>query len=168
MCINGDLMEVKMRVRKVYLDITEFTEATSVFVKDAEVILAGTTINSMSANDRNKEYQRYASDYDIHFIFDDCIPYMGFYTVPLVDIMAKDSVGGFIGTVGQKCDLESNAPICYINTDLECFLIASSGKEFLENIESWKNNLKPYDKITIYGSKGEAEKELEFIVLPGI
>lgn len=135
-------------MRKVYLDITELTiGAISVFVKDAEIILAGTTINSMGVNDKNEEYQRYAKDHDIQFIFDDCVPNLEFYTVPQADIIAKDSVGGFIGTVGGQCDLESDVPICYINKDLECFIISENGAEFLRNVESWKKNLKPYDKI---------------------
>ena len=152
-------------MRKIYLDRTEFTGAIGVFLEDAEIITAGTTIYSMSVNDRNDEYQRYAKDYDIHFIFDDCIPHLEFYTVPQVDIMAKDSKGGFIGTIGQSCNLESDAPICYINKDLECFIISENGADFLSNIESWQNNLKPYDKITFYYSKAEAEMELEFIDL---
>lgn len=155
-------------MRKVYLDRTELTGAICVFLKDTEIISAGTTIFSMSVDDRNEEYQRYANDYDIQFIFDDYIPYLEFYTVPQVDIMAKDSKGGFIGTVGQSCDLESDAPICYINKDLECFIISESGADFLSNIESWQDNLKPYDKITCYRSKAEAKMELEFIDLSEI
>lgn len=155
-------------MRNIYIDRTEFTGAISVFSKDTEIISAGTTIYSMSVGDRNEEYQRYANDYDIQFIFDDYIPHLEFYTVPQVDIMAKDSRGGFIGTIGQSCDLESNAPICYINKDLECFIIAENGADFLSNIESWQNNLKPYDKITFYRSKVEAEMKLEFIDLSDI
>lgn len=155
-------------MRNIYIDRTEFTGAISVFSKDTEIISAGTTIYSMSVNDRNDEYQRYANDYDIQFIFDDCIPQLEFYTVPHVDIMAKDSKGGFIGTIGQSCDLQSEASICYINKDLECFIISENGADFLSNIESWQNNLKPYDKITFYRSKAEVEMELEFIDLAEI
>lgn len=155
-------------MRNIYLDRTQFTGAISVSSKDTEIILAGTTIYSMSVDDKNEEYQRYADDYDIQFIFDDYIPHLEFYTIPHVDIMAKDSRGGFIGTIGQSCDLESNAPICYINKDLECFIISESGTDFLSNIESWQNNLKPYDKITFYRSKVEAEMKLEFIDLSDI
>ena len=155
-------------MRNIYLDRTQFTGAISVSSKDTEIILAGTTIYSMSVDDKNEEYQRYADDYDIQFIFDDYIPHLEFYTIPHVDIMAKDSRGGFIGTIGQSCDLESNAPICYINKDLECFIIAENGADFLSNIESWQNNLKPYDKITFYRSKVEAEMKLEFIDLSDI
>ncbi|WP_196796839.1 MULTISPECIES: hypothetical protein [unclassified Sporosarcina] len=146
-------------MRKVYLDRTELTGAITVFLKETEIISAGTTIYSMSVYDRNEEYQKYANDY---------IPHLEFYTVPHVDIMAKDSKGGFIGTVGQQCDLESDAPLCYINKDLECLLISENGEGFLSNIESWQDNLKPYDKITVYRSKAEAEMELEFIDLSEI
>ncbi|WP_066299175.1 hypothetical protein [Bacillus sp. FJAT-29937] len=152
-------------MRKIYLDRTELTGAINVSLRDTEIISAGTTIFSMSVNDRNKEYQKYANDYDIQFIFDDNIPHLEFYTVPHVDILAKDSKGGFIGTVGQQCDLESDAPICYINKDLECFIISDNGEDFLSKIESWQDNLKPYSKITVYRSKAEAEMELEFIDL---
>ena len=155
-------------MRKVYLDRTELTGAINVFLKGTEIILAGTTIFSMSVHDRKEEYQKYANDYDIQFIFDDSIPHLEFYTVPYVDIMAIDSKGGFIGTVGQQCDLESDAPICYINRDLECLIISENGKDFLSNIESWQDNLKPNDKITVYRSKAEAETYLEFINLSEI
>lgn len=155
-------------MRKLYLDRTELTEALCVFVRGAEIISAGTTICSLNPNYRNEEYQRYTIDYDIQFIFDDCIPHLDFYTVPQVDIMAKDSKGGFIGTIGQPCDLESDAPICYINKDLKCFIISENGAGFLSNISCWQNNLKPYDKISFYHSKAKAEIELEFMNLSEI
>ncbi len=153
-------------MRKVYLDILKLKDCYSLFIPDVLVIPAGTTIYSMSINDRNEEYQKYADDYDIHFIFDDDIPVLEFYTVPQVDIMARDSVGGLIGTVGQQSDIESDAPICYINNKRECFLIAKTGKEFLKIVNSWKQHLEPYKDIVFYASKSEAEKELEFIETP--
>ncbi|AVR00289.1 hypothetical protein OBCHQ24_15165 [Oceanobacillus iheyensis] len=155
-------------MRKVYLDRTAFTGAIGVNLEDTEIISAGTTIYSMGVYDRNVEYQRYANDYDIQFIFDDAIPHLEFFTVPHVDIMAKDSKGGFIGTVYQQCDSESDAPICYINRDLECFIISENVEDFLSNIGIWQDNMKSYDKITVYRSKAEAEAELEFIDLSDI
>ena len=155
-------------MRKVYLDKIEIKNCVGVFVPDAKVIPTGTTIYSMSIKDKNEEYQKYADDYDIHFIFNDDIPSLTFYTVPQVDILARDSEGGFIGTVGQQSDLESDAPICYINNQQECFLIAKTGKEFLKIADSWKHHLKPYSDIIFYSSKSEAEKELEFIEVPKV
>jgi hypothetical protein len=153
-------------MRKIYFDTTEVNGCISAFSTEAEVIPAGTTIYSMSIKDKNEEYQRYANDYDIHFIFDDDIPVLSFYTVPQVDILARDSEGGFIGTVSQRADLESDAPICYVNNHQQCFLIAKNGKEFLEIVDSWKQHLEPYSDIVFYSSKSEAEKELEFIEVP--
>ncbi len=150
-------------MRKIYLDKTELSGGCiSLYVSDAEIIPAGTTVYSMNIGSKNEEYQRYADTYDIHFIFDDDVPELDFYTVPQVDILAKDSEGGFIGTIGQESDLDSDAPICYINNRKECFIIAKSGKEFINKAASWKCNMEPYSDITFYNSKSEVEKELEF------
>ena len=155
-------------MRKIYLDKTELKGCVAVFISDAEVIPAGTTVYSMNIGSKNEEYQKYADVYDIHFIFDDDVPEADFYTVPQVDILARDSKGGFIGTIGQESDLDSDAPICYINNRHECFLIARSGKEFLDVEASWKSNMEPYSGITFYSSKSEAEKELEFFDISSI
>lgn len=150
-------------MKKSYLDVVELDECTSVFAKDVDIISAGTTISSMPVEYRNQEYQRYADEYDVHFIFDDHIPRIDFYAVPQVDIMAVDSNGGYIGTRGQISDLDAAEPICYIDSEKKCFLAAQNGRDFLKNIATWKNRLKPYHDITFYGTKAEAEKELEFI-----
>lgn len=156
------------RVRKVYLDAIELAEREvhGVFTDgEQEVILAGPTIYLIEAAFK-EDYQIYTELYDIYFIFDDALPAIEFYTIPRIDIFAMDNLGGFIGTIGQSSDIESDAPICYINKELECFIIAESAKAFLENIDSWRENLKFYDKIKFYRSKIEAENELEFIDLP--
>ncbi|MDU4327071.1 MAG: hypothetical protein E7I48_17080 [Clostridium celatum] len=150
-------------MNKVYLDVTKRENCPAIFIEDTEVIKSGTTIYHMNSNDKNETYQQYADEYDIHFIFDDSIPKVSFYTVPQVDVFATDREGGLIGTVGSMTDLQSNLPICYINKNRECFLIATSGKEFLETTTNWKNNLKPYNEVIFYKSKLEAEKELRFI-----
>ena len=150
-------------MNKVYVDVTELNKCVCVFIEDTEVIKAGSTVYPMSSNEKNEIYQQYADNYDIHFIFDDNIPKLSFYTVPQVDVFATDREGGLIGTVGSMTDLQSDLPICYINKNRECFLIATSGKEFLETTTNWKNNLKPYNEVIFYKSKLEAEKELRFI-----
>ncbi|SCI81589.1 Uncharacterised protein [uncultured Clostridium sp.] len=150
-------------MNKVYLDMTKRTNCLAICIEDTEIIKSGTTVYHMDSNDKNETYQQYADEYDIHFIFDDNIPNLSFYTVPQVDVFATDSEGGLIGSVGSMTDLQSDLPICYINKNKECFLIATSGKEFLETINNWKNNIKPYNEVIFYESKLEAEKELSFI-----
>lgn len=155
-------------MKKVYLDAVELSEREIINVimdEDVEVISAGATIQAMEVAFK-EDYTHIAAHYDLHFIFDDAIPSIDFYTVPQVDIVATDSLGGFIGSIGQGFDIESDAPICYMNKDLEAFILAENGRSFLENIASWKKNRKPYHKITFYRSKAEAERDLEFVDLP--
>ena len=149
-------------MKKIYLDITQLNDPTSIWMKDTEIVRAGTTVYTMSVKDKNTEYQRYADEYDIHFIFDDDIPKIDFYTIPQVDIVATDSEGGYIGSVGQVFDLESDAPICYIDKEQNCYLLANSGKEFLEKASNWKMELEAYKQIELFVSKKDAEKEYEF------
>ncbi len=152
-------------MNKVYLDVSKRKNCPAICVatKDTEVIKAGTTVYDMSLNEKNETYKQYADEYDIHFIFEDDIPKLLFYTVPQVDIFATDSEGGLIGTVGSMTDLQSHLSICYIDRNKKCFLIANNGKEFLEKKNNWKINIEPYNEVVFYESKLEAEKELKFI-----
>ena len=150
-------------MKKLYFDETEAHECMSLFIKDVEIIHAGTTVYSMPAAHKNSEYRKFADEYDIHFIFDDDIPHINFYTIPQVDIMATDSQGGFIGTIGQMTDLESDAQICYIDNERNCYLIAENAKDFINCAPVWRNCLKDYNGITFYNSKSDAEKVVEFV-----
>jgi len=150
-------------MRKVYLDQTNAAECMSVFVNDAEVILVGTTVSTMSVKHKNAEYQRFADEYDIQFIFDDKVPVLDFYTIPQVDIFAMDSEGGYLASFGQTVSFSDKVPICYIDKNRKCFLIAHSGKEFLEEIGHWKEHLVPCEKVEFFPSKEEAEKNYEIL-----
>lgn len=150
-------------MRKVYLDKTAITECTSVWLKDAEAIWAGATIYSMPVKHKNQEYQRFADEYDIHFIFDDNIPALDFYTVPHVEIFAVDSNGGYLGSVGEGIDLDGNASICYIDKEHNCYLIVNESKDFLKHVVNWQSCLTPYHKVEFFSSKEGAENKYEFL-----
>ena len=145
------------KMDKIFLDMSQINSCTAVF----GVIPAGTTIYSMPANAKD-EYRKFADDYGIHFIFDDDIVNVDFYAVPQIDIVAIDSQGGYMGTVGATTDIESDAPICYLDKNRKVFLIADSLKEFIESGKHWRNNLLPYDKIELFASKEEANKKYDF------
>ena len=151
-----------MPKRVLYLDRTKMKTCTSVFLKDKEIISAGAIVYAMPIKDKNEEYQRFAEEYDIHFIFEDHVPGIDFYTIPMVEIFALDNAGGYIGSVGQSVDLEQDIPICYIDKEKKCYLIATSGKEFLENVCQWKKNLVPYSEIEFLKSLEEAKEKFEF------
>lgn len=150
---------------KMYLDMTT-NACTGIFIKDTRIIPAGTTVYSMPVKDKCEEYASIADLYDIHFIFDDDIPAMDFYSVPQIDIMARDSFGGFLGTLGEISSLESKAPICYIDCHKNCFLVASNMKDLLGSPDNWKEKARPCKEITLFSSKGDAMKNLNFVDSP--
>ena len=150
-------------MRKVYLDTTQADMCISVYVKDAEVVPAGASVNAMSVKHKNSEYQKFAEEYDIHFIFADDVPKVDFYTVPMVDIFAVDSAGGYVGSVGQLTDLEADIPICYIDFEKRCYLIATNGNDFLRKVSNWKAHLMPYNDIEFFDSLEMAQKKFEFL-----
>ena len=133
-------------MERVYVDMSQVDGAcVGVFVSGKEVVPVGTTVYSMLVEDRDEEYQRYADEYDIHFIFDDKTVNIDFFTVPWIDIMAWDSEGG------------------YIDKDRKTYLIAADLKEFLKNCKNWKSELKLCEEIEIFTSKEEANKKYTFI-----
>lgn len=148
-----------------YLDETTLQFRYAIFVNDAQLISAGATVYAMPVSDKNREYERYAAQYDLHFIFEDKVPHIDFYPVPHMDIFATDSHGGYIATIGQTSDMDSEAPICYIDKNRKCFLLAAHFRELLEHAGNWKTKLQPYDGIVFYPSKQAAERELEFVDL---
>lgn len=153
-------------MKKVYWDMGESNGRLAMITRDVEIIPAGTTLYSMRAKDKNAKYQEYAEIYDLRFIFDDDLPQVNFYTIPQVDIFAKDSAGGYFGTVGQTTDINDVAPICYINHNKKCFSIANSLKTFLQMLASgydWKEAMLPDHDIIFFKSKADAEHRFEFI-----
>lgn len=151
-------------MKRLFLDVSQNDNCIGVFInKETEVLQAGTTIYSMPVKDKNEEYQKFADCRDIHFIFDDNIVNVDFYSVPRVDILATDSQGGYIGTIGGTTDMESDMPICYIDKDRNVFWLADNFKEFLNNCSGWKEKREPYDKVEVFASKEEAEGKYEFV-----
>ena len=116
----------------------------------------------MSTGEKNAECQRYADIYDWRFIFDDDIPQISFYTVPQVDIFAKDSFEKLFGTVGQTTDIHDTASTCYINSSQECFSVADSLKALASGC-GWKSTMLPNHDITFLKSKANAECSFEFV-----
>lgn len=144
------------------MDMTKCNDCVCVYIKNKEVVQAGTTIYSMPIQEKNAEYQRFAEDYDIRFIFDDFNIFADFYAVPRVDIMAVDSCGGYIGTVGGATDIEGDLPICYIDGDKNVFYVAKNMKEFIGKRENWKKDITPCGDIEMFASKEAAENKYNF------
>lgn len=152
-------------MKKIYYDAAEEHDCIGIISEDAdtEIVLAGTFVYSMPVKTKNAEHQRYADEYDIHFIFEDNIPALDFFTVPYIRIFATDSCGGYLG---ELCCGNGEEPVCYIDRAKNCFRVAENLQKFCDNPSQWKNRLTPCGDIVIYPSKAEAEKELEFFRFP--
>ena len=148
---------------KKYVDKNTLSGATSIWMKDAEIVWTGVVIDSMGVKCKNDTYKSFANKYDIHFIFDDKKPAVDYYTVPMVGVFAIDSDGGYIASVGELTFLGSKAPICYISRNKECFLIADNFSNLINSPKDWKEHIKPYDGIKIFSSMEEAKNKYEFL-----
>lgn len=152
-------------MKTMYFDVTEYDCAVGVITDEAQVIYTGTTVNAASVTERQEhieEYEKYAR-YGIRFIFEDDVPAPGFYAVPHMEIFARDSEGGFFAIVRQTAVSPESELICRIDSRRECFLVAETMEAFLKAAGLWKQCQKPFDGITFYNSKREAEQELDFI-----
>lgn len=150
-----------------YMDMTQVKGCFGVIPENGEVIvLTGVSVNSMPLSVKRKEgevYDDFARKYGIHFIFDDCIPAIDFYTVPKIEVAATDNVGGFIASVGEPFSLHDSVPLIYISAERKAYLITEDSREFLSIASKWKEKLTPYDGITLYKSKEDARKEYQIV-----
>lgn len=150
-----------------YLDMTKAEGCFGVIPENGEtVVLTGVYVNSMPISVKRKEgkaYDDFARKYGIHFIFDDCIPEIDFYSVPKIEIAATDNDGGFIASVGEPFSLRDPVPLIYISRERTVYLITEDSSEFLSIASEWREKLTPYDGITLYESKEEARKEYPII-----
>jgi len=147
-------------------DFSKRTDAVSVFIKDAQAFPAGVSVYAMPVSQKNGAYEKFAKDFDVHFIFSDHVPEVDFYAVPFLSIFAVDSAGGMLSSVGALADFESDAKIVYIAPDRTIYLAADNGKEFIRNMASWKENLKPFSEVELFRDISQAKEKYRFIAFP--
>ena len=152
-------------MKTIYVDVNQFDNVNGVFVNDNNIVLksAGAVISAMDIKDYNEDYKRFKEEYDIQFIFENNVPKIDIFTIPMVDIFAVDSEGGYIASLGEMTNLRENIPICYIDKNHKCYFICDNGKDFINNANHWKNMLKLCSSIEIFDSKESAMKQYEFL-----
>lgn len=144
-------------MEKLYLDRTEIPGNMALIVRNAEIIQTGTTVYAMSVGEDHPLYQKFAEEYDIHFIFDDRIPEVEWYAVPQAEIFAVDSCGGYFASIGGAFDMDD--PVYYIDAQMDCFLVAMSGRAFVEIAPNWRAVLKPWNSVEIFPTKDAAKEK---------
>jgi len=128
--------------------------------KAKNIIFAGKSILSMPVNDKNEmAFQILANEYDVHFIFDDKIPQIEFYPVPLVGVFASDSSNGYFCSTNPELDiLEEDAPIYYIDDKLNYYYLSSNLINFLSIVvfcPKWKEKFGIDNNVTpLFQHKG--------------
>lgn len=152
-----------------YLDMTQAKGCFGLIPENGEIIvLTGVSVYSMPLSvkrDEGEVYNDFGRKYGIHFIFDDDIPEIDFYSVPRLDIGARDNDGGFIASVSEPFSLRDSVPLIYISADRKCYLLTKDATEFLTIVSDWKNRLTPFNEVTLYPSKDDARKDYEIIDL---
>lgn len=150
-----------------YIDMTKADGCFGVIPENGEtIVFTGVSINSMPLSVKRKEgevYADFAKKYGVRFIFEDDIPDIDFYSVPRLDIGAKDDVGGFIASVTEPFSLSDPISLVYISPDRQCYLITQDATEFLSIVSEWKSRLVPFDGVALYTSKEKAKQEYEII-----
>ena len=138
-------------------DMSDSDGPTAVFSTEAEYIPAGTVVNAMPVRHKQEMFRRFSEALDIQFIFEDKIPWVDFYSVPYMEVIATESDGGWIGTLGQ------DLPVVYVDAYKKCWKIADNIHLFLSVTPGWKRELTPCNDVRIYPSLEAAKEELEFI-----
>ena len=150
-----------------YMDMTNADGCFGVIPENGEtIVFVGVSINSIPLSVKRREgdaYADFARKYGIHFIFDDDIPAVDFYTIPRVDIAAVDNEGGFIGSIGEPFTLSHAVPLVYISKGRRCYMITEDSTKLLSMASEWKERMVPYDGINIYDSKDAAREDYEII-----
>ena len=150
-----------------YVDLTKTEGCIGLLAENGEtIVLTGVSVNSMPLSVKESEgelYADFAAKYGIHFIFDDDIPEIDFYSVPRLDIGARDNDGGFIASVGEPFSLRDPVPLIYISADRKCYLLTKNATEFLSIVYDWKDRLTPFEEVVLYPSKDDARKNYEII-----
>ncbi|WP_394272352.1 hypothetical protein [Butyricicoccus sp.] len=146
----------------LYVDCTQSDGPIAIFASDAQVVYAGVTVSGMPERDREAA-RIYEARLGILFLFAGDAPELPFYTVPQVEVFARDG-DGWLATVWQPTDGEDDAPVCYIDADRQCWRAADSFRQLLDRPD-WKRQLAPMKGIAVYASRKDAARELGIRVI---
>lgn len=161
--------EVWDRVKTVYWDMSELLPNSGIFgisSSEVNVVPAGTTLNVMSARERERmpQYGEIEERYGIFFFFRDRdVPELPFFAVPHLTLFARDGQGGWFGQSNQ-----GEEEVYYITPEGEPFRVSSSMKEFARRLlagEDWRELWEPAQELALYPSKEAAAQVVELVPL---
>lgn len=143
--------------KKLYYDLTDVKNCIGFFSSKMEIVPAGTAVSTMPLHYRNAEYQRFSEELDIHFFFGNDKPDIDFFTVPYLEIVARDSMGGYFALS------EEELPVWYLDRGKQCYFIAANLSAFRNLGADWRRNMVKSDEVMVFSSKEAAQEVLEFL-----
>ncbi len=109
---------------------------------------------------RKGAYTQQAQDSGVFFFFDDEGIEVELYTVPYMEVFARDDYGGYF----TRRD-GGDEGIYYIVAKRECFWFADSFQNFVELTAQWRKHLKNDRSVRVFASWEDAQREFEIVDL---
>lgn len=149
-------------MKTVYYDMSDITAgAVGVFLRDARVMPAGTTLCAAPVQEKQESAYAEFAQKDVHFIFTDDMPEIDFYAVPRVDVFAR-TTDGLLACLGESADVDSPAPIVLIDAQRNVRRAAKNLMDMLTS-SNWKDGICEETGVKLYPSREAAMAEVEFI-----
>ena len=153
-------------MRTVYFDIGELDRfgALGFISSEAEILPAGTGIHTEQAGVRRElpRYQEMAERAGVFFFFEDeDVPNAPFFTVPYMELVARDRDGGWYG----RAESIGDGVYC-VTPDGAVFLVSEGMERFSGRLlagEEVRELWEPALELTVYPSKTAAAQVVELV-----
>lgn len=153
-------------MRTIYFDMGELNRfgALGLLSSEAKVLPAGTVIHTEQAKVRKElpQYQEMAKRAGVFFFFEDeDIPNAPFFTVPYMELVARDRDGGWYG----RAESIGDGVYC-VTPDGAVFLVSEGMERFSGRLlagEEVRELWEPVPELRVYPSKAEAAREVELV-----
>ena len=155
-------------MRTIYFDMGELNRfgALGLLSSEAKVLPAGTVIHTEQAKIRKElpQYQEMAKRAGVFFFFEDeDIPNAPFFTVPYMELVARDRDGRWYG----RAESIGDGVYC-VTPDGAVFLVSEGMERFSRRLlagEEVRELWEPALELTVYPSKEAAAQVVELVPL---
>ena len=153
-------------MRTIYVDCGEVSQSgpLGIFSCEVQILYAGTVLHTEQAKVRAEvpQYQEMAERAGVFFFFEDeDIPNAPFFTVPYMELVARDRDGGWYG----RAESIGDGVYC-VTPDGAVFLVSEGMERFSGRLlagEEVRELWEPALELTVYPSKTAAAQVVELV-----
>ena len=153
-------------MRTIYIDYGEVSQSgpLGIFSCEVQILYAGTVLHTEQAKVRAEvpQYQEMAERAGVFFFFEDeDIPNAPFFTVPYMELVARDRDGGWYG----RAESIGDGVYC-VTPDGAVFLVSEGMERFSGRLlagEEVRELWEPALELTVYPSKTAAAQVVELV-----